>query len=131
MSEDPKSIEQQSGAPTILLTDIRRFATAAPKAVARAGAGARVEAVRPQWALDLGPRRSMLAGVVKSPLEFVQPVQRRHLVSFSQRRIVEHGIAEIFDGSAICHHGLPDVHDLRRALAENMHSQQFPRVPVE
>jgi len=34
--------------------------------------------------------------------ELVQPVEGRHLVSFRQCRIIEHGIPKIFDG---CAHG--------------------------
>src|SRR5208282_4170981 len=45
--------------------------------------------------------------------EFIQAVERRHFVSFLQRRIVEYRIAKIFDGRSHGQYCLPDVHDLR------------------
>lgn len=53
------------------------------------------------------------AGHAFQYLELVQSVQGRDLVCFRQRRIVEHGIAEIFDGPTHRQNSLPDVHDLR------------------
>src|SRR5277367_1742112 len=51
--------------------------------------------------------------------ELVEPVERRDFVGFGQSRIVEHRIAEIFDGAAVIHHGLPDVNNFGGPLADN------------
>src|SRR5207248_7999411 len=52
-------------------------------------------------------------------LEFrqpVQPIERRNLIALGQRRIVEHRIHEVIQRSAQCHHRLPNVQQLARAL---------------
>jgi hypothetical protein len=41
--------------------------------------------------------------------EFVQPIERRHLISFRQRRIVEHRVAKIFDRGSHRQHRLPNL----------------------
>src|SRR5271167_1746718 len=63
--------------------------------------------------------------------EFVEPVERRDLVRLRQSGVVEHRVAEIFDGAAVVHHGLPDVNDFRGALADHVHAQQLARVAIE
>src|ERR1700682_3791822 len=63
--------------------------------------------------------------------EFVQPIERRHLISFRQRRIVEHRVAKIFDRRSHRQHRLPNVHDLRRPFPDNVHAQQFKRFRIK
>ena len=53
---------------------------------------------------------------------FVQPVEGSDLVGLGQRRAIEHSIAEVFDGAAHRQHGLPNVHNLSRAVADDVDS---------
>src|SRR5271163_2045773 len=50
--------------------------------------------------------------------ELIQPVERRHFISFRQRWIVEHRIAEVFDGRAQRQHSLSNVDDFRRPVSD-------------
>src|ERR1700686_532521 len=63
--------------------------------------------------------------------EFVQPIEPRHLISFRQRRIVEHRVAKIFDRRSHRQHRLPNVHDLRRSFPNNVDAQQFKRIRIK
>lgn len=65
------------------------------------------------WALALAGCR----------LELIQPVERRDFVGFGKSGIVENRIAEIFDGSTHREHRLPDMHDLRGPVADDVHPQ--------
>src|SRR6202041_3497605 len=64
-------------------------------------------------------------------LKFVEPVERGDLVRFRKSRIVEHCVAEIFDGAAVVQHGLPDVNNFSGALPDHMHPQQLARIAIE
>jgi len=56
----------------------------------------------------------------------VPRIQRRALVRLGQRRIVEGVLDEIIERAFQVQHGLTDMHQLRRALAHDMHAQQMP-----
>src|SRR4051812_42966682 len=65
------------------------------------------------------------------PRQLVQPVERRRLVALGQRRVVEHRIDEVVDRSAERHHGLTDVNQFGRALADDVHAQHRLGLTVE
>ena len=78
---------------------------------------------------DLVPAERALADVTpvvhvnaRLSRHLIHPIQRRHLVRLGERRIVEHRVAEIVDRPAHRQHRLPDVNDLRRALAHHVHA---------
>ena len=58
----------------------------------------------------------------------VPGVQRRDLVGFCERRIVEGVLDEIVERSAKVQHGLANMDQLRRAFADNVASQQSLRL---
>src|SRR6202167_6792685 len=64
-------------------------------------------------------------------LEFVEPVERGDFVCFGQSRVVEHGIAEIFDGAAVIQHGLSDVNNFSGGLADYVDHEQLAGSAVE
>src|SRR5205823_3272372 len=64
-------------------------------------------------------------------LQLVQPIERRNLVRLRERRIVEHAVAEVLHRPAQRHHRLPDVHDLRRALADHVDAEDLQRLRME
>src|SRR5271166_3901639 len=68
---------------------------------------------------------------VLKPGQAIHAVKRGCLVALGQSGIVEHGIDEIVYGALQHHHRLSDVHQLRRALADNVHAQDLPRLAVK
>lgn len=52
--------------------------------------------------------------------EFIDAVEGGDFIGFRKRRVVEDGVAEIFDGAAVIEDGLADVDDFRRALSDNV-----------
>src|SRR5215470_5246224 len=64
-------------------------------------------------------------------LQPVQPVEPGHLVRLGHRRIVEDGVAEVVDRAAEGEHGLADMDDLGRALAEDVDAEELPGLPVK
>jgi putative endonuclease len=81
---------------------------------------------------ELSPQStSSFVNETPQPLQFVEPVERRDLVRLSERRIIKHSIAKIFDRAAIREHRLPDVNNFRRTLTDRMNAQQLPRVAIE
>src|SRR5260370_33764498 len=63
--------------------------------------------------------------------ELVHAVERRGLVAFGQRRVIESRLANIVDLAIKNQHALPDVQQLRRAFAENVNAQQLARLAME
>ena len=61
----------------------------------------------------------------------VQPVQGGDLACLRQGRIVEDGVAQILDRSAVVDEDLADVDELRRALPEHVDPEELARLPVE
>src|SRR5580698_956801 len=64
-------------------------------------------------------------------LELVHTVERRHFVSFGERRVIEYRVAEILHSAAEIQHGLADVNDFRGALADGVDAEQLLRIAVE
>lgn len=52
----------------------------------------------------------------------IHAIESRRLITFSQRGIIEDRIDEIIDRAAESHHRLPDVDQLARAFADDMHA---------
>src|SRR6185437_8418065 len=65
------------------------------------------------------------------PRQPVDPVECRRLVALRQRRIIEHRVDEIIHHAAQHHHCLANVHQLRRALANDVHAQNLPRLAMK
>src|SRR5579885_697215 len=63
--------------------------------------------------------------------QLIQPVKRRRLVTFCERRIVEDRIHEIIHRALENEHRLPDVQQFGGAFADDMHAEQFPGFAVE
>src|SRR5215467_2002343 len=63
--------------------------------------------------------------------QFVQSVECGRFVALGQRRIVEHGVHKIFHRPLQRQHSLSDVQELRRAFANNVHTQQLFRIRAE
>src|ERR1700712_5147090 len=53
----------------------------------------------------------------------VQPIESRYFITFRERWIVENRVHKIIQLPAQRHHGLPDVQQLARALADDMHPE--------
>ncbi len=64
-------------------------------------------------------------------MQLVDAVERRLLVAFGQRGIVENGVHEVIHVALQDHHGLADVEQLGSALADDVHAQNFARFAVE
>lgn len=60
---------------------------------------------------------------MKASLDFVESVERGHLVGFRQGRVIEYRAAEVFHGGAHGHHGLSDVHDFRGSIPDHVHAE--------
>src|SRR5947209_15418675 len=56
--------------------------------------------------------------------QLVQPVESRRLITFGKRRIIEHRIDKVFDGSAENHDSLADMEQFTGPFADNVHAQQ-------
>src|SRR5436190_1763668 len=63
--------------------------------------------------------------------ELIHAVKRRSLVAFGQRRIVENRVDEIVDFAFENQHGLPDVQQLGRAFANDVHAQDLAGFTME
>src|SRR5260370_40078689 len=63
--------------------------------------------------------------------ELVHAVERRGLVAFGQRRVIENRFDKIVDLAIENQHGLPDVQQLRRAFADDVDAQQLARLAME
>src|SRR5947209_2397749 len=63
--------------------------------------------------------------------QLIQSVKSGGLVAFRQGRIIENRIHKIVHRSAQDHHGLPDVQQLGRALANDVHAQHQLRLAME
>src|SRR5262247_1016284 len=65
--------------------------------------------------------------------QLIQSIQRRDLVGFGERRIVEHGVSEVLDRRARVHNRLSDMNELRRPLADDVDAEQLqtPRIKQE
>src|SRR6266540_898674 len=61
----------------------------------------------------------------------VDAIERSRLVTFSQRRVVEHGVDEVINRAAERQDGLPDVNQLAGALADDMNTQERARFGVK
>lgn len=57
------------------------------------------------------------------PQQFIHAVESRGLVAFGKRRVVEHRLDEVIDGTAETEHRLSDVQQLARALADDVDSK--------
>src|SRR5262249_1695480 len=55
----------------------------------------------------------------------------RVLEDLAQRRVVEDGLDEVVDAPAEGHDRLAGVHELGRALADDVDAEQAPRLPLE
>src|SRR5262249_55437843 len=67
----------------------------------------------------------------RSEGELVGRVERRHLVAFRERRVVEDGLQEVVEAAVQAEDGLADVNQLRRAAADGVHAEQLPSLAVE
>lgn len=63
--------------------------------------------------------------------EAVERGQGGHLVALGESRIVEDAIDKIVELAAMGHNRLADVHQFRRALADDVHAQKLPRLAVK
>src|SRR5579884_736996 len=63
--------------------------------------------------------------------QLIQPIERRRLVAFRQRRIVEYRVHEILHRSLQREHRLPDVQQFRRPFSNDVHTQQLFRLRLE
>ena len=61
----------------------------------------------------------------------IQPVESRNFITFCESWVVEHRIYEIIQCSTQCHHSLSDVQQLAGALADDVHSKDRVRHPME
>src|SRR5208282_3725745 len=89
---------------------------------------------RLEWSRQYGRSWPCAAGIAPGNedwSEFVQPVERGHLIGLRQRGIVKYGIPEIFDGRSHRQHRLSNVHDLRRPIPDNVYAQQFQRIRIK
>src|SRR5580692_8720839 len=87
-----------------------------------------------EWSRPSGRSWPCAAGISREsdfPSELIQPVERRYLISLGERRIVEHSVAKIFDGRSHRQHGLSNVYDLGRAVANDVDTQQFQRIRIK
>ena len=64
-------------------------------------------------------------------LAAVQPVQGGDLACLRQGRIVEDGVAQILDRSAVVDEDLADVDELRRALPGDVDPEELACLPME
>ena len=64
-------------------------------------------------------------------LKAIYPVQRGHPKTFGIGGIIEHVADEIFNGSLESHHHLTDMHQVRRALANDVNPKQFQGFKVK
>src|SRR3989304_6862446 len=63
--------------------------------------------------------------------EAIYSIEGRRLVTLRQCRVVEDGLHKIIYAAAEGQHRLPDVHELTRALADDVHPQQLARLQME
>src|SRR5262245_6502889 len=57
--------------------------------------------------------------------ELVQSVERRDLVGFGERRVIEHGVSEVLDSGAGVHNRLSYMDQFRRSFADDVESEQL------
>src|SRR5689334_14512725 len=57
--------------------------------------------------------------------ESIEAVERRDLVGLGERWVVEDAVAEVLDGSAVREHGLADVDDLGRTVADRVDAEEL------
>src|SRR5262245_19593286 len=69
----------------------------------------------------------------RSVSQLIQSIQRRDLVGFGERRIVEHRVPEVLDRRARVHNRLSDMNELGRPLADDVDAEQLqtPRIKQE
>ena len=65
-----------------------------------------------------------------SSAQAVEPVKRRCFIAFGEGGIVEDGVDEVGDLALQLEDRLPDMQELRRVFAKNMHAQQLERLAV-
>src|SRR5271155_2416815 len=61
----------------------------------------------------------------------IDAVKGGSLIALSQGGIVKHRIDEVVYLAAQSHNSLTDMHQLRRALANNMHAENLPRFAMK
>ena len=61
----------------------------------------------------------------------VQPIKRRGLIAFRQRRIIEDRILEVRDFPLEQKNRLPDVQQLRGIFPKNVYAQQLQRLSMK
>src|SRR5881394_3474544 len=81
-------------------------------------------AMRPAYRSTLGLGSGRLVAEHLERTDLVRRVEGGHLVRLGERRVVEHGVDEVVDGTAAAHDRLPDVHEVRGAGAEDVHAQK-------
>src|ERR1044072_3322828 len=63
--------------------------------------------------------------------ELVDAVEGGSLVALGERRVVEDRVDEVVNRALQDHHGLADVQNLGRALADDVDAEDFARLAVE
>src|SRR5258708_21972321 len=69
--------------------------------------------------------------ILREHADAVDPVKRRYLVAFGERRIIEDRIYEIIDRASERQYRLTDVNQFTGAVADNVNTQQFAGLAVE
>ena len=69
--------------------------------------------------------------VIVSHRQFIERIQRCHLITFRQRRIIEHGLQEIVQISSEIAHGLPDVNQFGGACSDGVDTEEVPVLPMK
>src|SRR5437867_4844612 len=82
------------------------------------------------WATSLSKSARSIDGHPRIS-QAIEPVQRRHLVRLGEGRIVEDRVHEVVDRPTEGEHRLPDVYQLGRLLADDVHAAQPARLALE
>src|SRR5262249_33325890 len=89
------------------------------------------QTTRSRGASPFGLKSLPWLAIEGSQSKLVQTIQRRDLVGFRERRVVEHGVPEILDRPAQCQYRLADVDHLGCTLAQSVHAEHRAGIAVE
>src|SRR5579872_4413730 len=101
------------------------------KKIADRAAGLVMDSGMSHWMRSARTTSTAILRQGSSRSTLIQSIQCCDLIRFGERRIVEDSIAEVLHRGSERHRRLPDVDDLGRTVADDMHTQELESVGAE